>query len=234
MYLYPSYHIVNADGIGKPQRVYLIDGDWKELTKSYDYSVELFKCKKGFGNNLVSSVIKREEKKEISMTTKVFIANDEFDVMQVSNGFAIGMLVPKYDVVGSGTDSYEFAIDFGTTNTHVEYRVNNGQVTHPLEMSQLDSPILAMHSNDSRYQELFEQKEIDDFMNAPVQEFLPTTFGVDEMVGFPLRTNICLGKANAMEQGQDILTKVTLGDYSVGFHYERMANLHNNLLAELI
>lgn len=65
-------------------------------------------------------------------------------------------------------------------------------------------------------------------MNAPVQEFLPTTFGVDEMVGFPLRTNICLGKANAMEQGQDILTKVTLGDYSVGFHYERMANLHNN------
>lgn len=66
--------------------------------------------------------------------------------MQVSNGFAIGMLVPKYDVVGSGTDSYEFAIDFGTTNTHVEYRVNNGQVTHPLEMSQLDSPILAMHS----------------------------------------------------------------------------------------
>lgn len=48
------------------------------------------------------------------------------------------------------------------------------------------------------------------------------------MVGFPLRTNICLGKANAMEQGQDILTKVTLGDYSVGFHYERMANLHNN------
>lgn len=65
------------------------------------------------------------------MTTKVFVANDEFDVMLVSNGFAIGMLVPKYDVVGSGTDSYEFAIDFGTTNTHVEYRVNNGQVTHP-------------------------------------------------------------------------------------------------------
>ena len=228
LYLYPSYHIVNANGIDKPQRVYLIDGDWKELTKSYDYSVELFKCKNGFGDNLVSSVIKREEKKEISMTTKVFVANDEFDVMLVSNGFAIGMLVPKYDVVGSGTDSYEFAIDFGTTNTHVEYRVNNGQVTHPLEMSQLDSPILAMHSNDSRYQELFEQKEIDDFMNAPVQEFLPTTFGIDEMVGFPLRTNICLGKANAMEQGQDILTKVTLGDYSVGFHYERMANLHNN------
>lgn len=91
--------------------------------------------------------------------------------MLVSNGFAIGMLVPKYDVVGSGTDSYEFAIDFGTTNTHVEYRVNNGQVTHPLEMSQSDSTILAMHTNDSSYQELFEQKEIDDFMNAPVQEF---------------------------------------------------------------
>lgn len=228
LYLYPSYHIANADGIDKSQRVYLLDGDWRELTKSYDYSVELFKNKENFGDNLVSSVIKRAEKSEINMTTKIFVANDEFDVIQVSNGFAMGMLFPKYAQVGFGTDSYEFAIDFGTTNTHVEYRVNNDQVTHPLEMSASDSAVLSMHSNDSYYQELFEKKELDNFMDAPCQEFMPILFGANEVTGFPLRTNVCMAKANAIGQNQDILTKITLGDYSIGFHYERKENLHNN------
>lgn len=224
LYLYPSYHIVNADGIDKPQRVYLLDGDWRELTKNYDYSVELFKDKENFGDNLVSSVIKRADKSEINMTTKIFVANDEFDVIQINNGFATGMLFPKYTQVGYGADSYEFAIDFGTTNTHVEYRINNDQVTHPLEMSASDSAVLSMHSNDSYYQELFEEKELDNFMNAPCQEFLPMLFGANEMTGFPLRTNICMAKANAI----DLKHKVTLGDYSIGFHYERKENLHNN------
>lgn len=228
MYLYPSYHIANADGIDKPQRIYLLDGDWKELTKSYDYSVEAFKDQEDFGDNLVSSVIKRADKNIISMATKTFVADDEFDIIQISNGFATGMLFPKYTQAGTGTDAYEFAIDFGTTNTHVEYRVNNGQTTHPLEMSVSDSAILAMHSNSRDIQELFNRKELDNFIDAPLQEFVPAVFGTNETTGFPLRTNICMRKANAMEQGQDIRSKVTLGDYSIGFHYERKEDLQTN------
>lgn len=229
LYLYPSYHIVNAEGIDKPQRVYLLDGDWRELTKDYDYSVKLFKAKQGIGEDLVSSVINREDKKDERLTSKIFIANEEFDVVQLDNGRgATGILLPKYAQVGAGSDSYDFAIDFGTTNTHIEYRVNNEQLTHPLEMSSSDSAVLAMHSNDSYYQEIFDSKSLYDFMNAPYQEFLPISFGTKEITGFPLRTNICMGKANALEQGQGIRTKVTLGDYSIGFHYEKMSDLHNN------
>lgn len=226
LYLYPSYHIVNADGIEKPQRVYLLDGDWKELTKYYDYSVELYKADKSFGVNLVSSVIKRADKSEVNMTSKIFVANEEFDIVQISNGFAAGMLFPKYAQVGNGTDSYEFAIDFGTTNTHVEYRVNDGQITNPLEMTVSDSAVLALHVNDNYYQKLFEQKELDNIIDAPYQEFLPALFGANEMTGFPLRTNICMGKATAM--AQNLKTKVTLGDYSIGFHYERKNDFHHN------
>ena len=228
LYLYPSYHIVNADNIDKPQRVYILDSDIKELTKYYDYSVEVFKVKQGIGDNLVSSVIKREDKSIAALTSKVFVANDEFDVINVSNGFAEGMLVPRYAQVSNGPDAFEFAIDFGTTNTHVEYRVNNGQVTHPLEMSASDSAILSMHPVDSHYEEIFEQKEMDLCLDAPIQEFMPVAFGAQEITGFPLRTNICVGKSNSQEEGQSIRTKVTLGDYSIGFHYERKNDLENN------
>ena len=160
------------------------------------------------------------------MTSKIFVANEEFDIVQISNGFADGMLFPKYAQVGNGTDSYEFAIDFGTTNTHVEYRVNDGQITNPLEMTVSDSAVLALHVNDNYYQKLFEQKELDNIIDAPYQEFLPTLFGANEMTGFPLRTNICMGKATAM--AQNLKTKVTLGDYSIGFHYERKNDFHHN------
>ena len=226
LYLFPSYHIANADDLQKPQRVYLLDGDWKELTKYYDYSVELFNAEKNFGSNLVSSVINRADKKEMNMTSKIFVANDEFDVIQISNGFAEGMLFPNYAKVGTGTDSYEFAIDFGTTNTHVEYRVNNGNVTSPLEMTISDSAVLSLHTNDSFYQDFFEKKNIEFFMDPPCHEFLPTLFGKNEMTGFPLRTNICMGKADA--EAHNLRTKVTLGDYSIGFHYERKADFHHN------
>lgn len=228
LYLYPSYHIVNADNIDKPQRVYLLDSDVTELTKYYDYSVEVFKAKQGIGDNLVSSVIKREDKRDKTLTSKVFVTNDEFDVIKVSNGFAEGMLIPQYAQVSNGPDAFEFAIDFGTTNTHVEYRVNNGQVTHPLEMSASDSAILAMHPVNSHYEELFDQNYLDLFLDAPFQEFMPVAFGAQEMTGFPLRTNICVSKSNAQNEGQNIRAKITLGDYSIGFHYERKQALSNN------
>lgn len=57
---------------------------------------------------------------------------------------------------------------------------------------------------------------------------MPVAFGAQEMTGFPLRTNICVGKSNAQNEGQNIRTKITLGDYSIGFHYERKQALANN------
>lgn len=228
LYLYPSYHIANADNVATPQRAYLLDGDWRELTKSYDYSVELFKANQSFGINLVTSGIQRTDKNEIRMTSKIFEANEEFDVVLVSNGFAKGLLFPQYKQVGNGADSFEFAIDFGTTNTHVEYRVNNEQVTKPLEMNKSDSAILAMHPNDNYYQTLFadEKYKLDIFPDAPYQEFVPSLFGAKEVTGFPLRTNICMGTANA--SSHSLKNKETLCDYAIGFHYERKADYYSN------
>lgn len=226
MYLYPSYHIANADGIDKPQRVYLLDGDWRQLTKHYDYSVELYKVNKDFGKNLVSSVIKREDKNDARLTSKIFVAEDEYDIIKVSNGFAEGILIPNFPNMGNGLDAFEFAIDFGTTNTHVEYRVNSEQVTKPLEMTASDSAVLALHPNSDYYQSLFVKKFLDNFIFASYQEFIPSLFGNGEITGFPLRTNICESTINT--DGQSIRKKITVGDYAIGFHYEKRDNLFRN------
>lgn len=230
LYLYPSYHIVN-NNVETPQRIYLTDGDWSNLTKHFDYSVEAFKAQQDFGGNLISTVIQRADKNASNMTSKIFVANDEFDVIQVSNGFAEGILIPKYATVGNGSDSYEFAIDFGTTNTHVEYRVNGGNIAKPLEMGVTDSAVLAMHPNNDTYENLFDDKHLELFMDAPYQEFMPVTFGTNDITYFPLRTNICMSEANA---ASNLKKKITLGDFSIGFHYERKVNFtHNRTITNL-
>lgn len=232
LYLYPSYHIVNND-VETPQRIYITDGDWRNLTKHFEYTIEAFKAQQDFGNNLITSVIQRADKHAgHPMTSKTFVANKEFDIIQVSNGFAEGMLIPKYAIVGNCSASYEFAIDFGTTNTHVEYRVNGGNIIKPLEMSVADSAILAMHPNNGAYEALFEDKQLEMFMDAPYQEFMPITFGANDITYFPLRTNICMSEANAA--ASNLKTKITLGDYSIGFHYERKTNFtHNKTITNL-
>ena len=227
MYLYPSYHIINASNIENPQRVYFMDGDVRESNIHHNYKIELYKAQKDLSSNLVKSVISRGDKRENGgMTSMMCVANEEFDIISVNNGFAEGLLIPKYYTVGNGSDQYEFAIDFGTTNTHVEYRINNENIVRPLEMTSGDTAILSMHPNNDSIEQIFIQKSLDMLVNAPYQEFMPSTFGADDVTYFPLRTNLCIPQANA--NINSVSKKVTLGDYSIGFHYERRQQFRYN------
>ena len=221
MYLFPSYHIgATAGTLATPQRIYLADGDNKELTINFNYTVEAYKAQADFGHNLIRSVVKRAVKGEnASFSSKIFTADEEFDIVCVGNGFAEGMLIPRYLHVAQGNDAYHFAIDFGTTNTHVEYRVNDGNSVVPLEMSASESAVIAMHPvNDSFAKKLWDL-HLNAFIDAPYQEFLPTAFGKNEAAAFPLRTNICMSGA-ALEH-DNLRTKFTLADYAIGFNYEK-------------
>ena len=227
LYLFPSYHIAGNLNVATPQRVYLIDGDWRQVSKHFDYNIELFKSEKDFGKNLVESKIQRADKnRNDGFSSKIFVASQEFDIIQVSNGSANGMLIPYYDEVGYGTDQYEFAIDFGTTNTHVEYRVNGGNIVQPLEMQASKSAVLSMHPRTEEYETMFRQKQLNMFMDGVYQEFLPAAFGSTEITGFPLRTNLCIAKQDG--KGEHLRSKKTIGDYSVGFHYEKYYDFPGN------
>ena len=220
IYLYPSYHIANASetGVATPQRVYLLDGDWRELTKNFDYNVELYKAQSDFGTNLVKNVVKRSDKSKNNLTSKIFASDKEFNVIKVSNGFAKGMLLPNYKEVGSGTDTFEFAIDFGTTNTHIEYKVNGSNIIKPLEITLSDSAIISMHAPDAL------NEDFGNMRTSIYQEFLPVTLGEKCAVGFPIRTNICKPRID----DDNLHTKTCLGDYCIGFHYEKDADFVTN------
>lgn len=221
MYLFPSFHFKGGDrATASPQRIYLADGDWKELTKHYDYTVEAYSESDAFAQNRIKTVIQRADKnRNASISSKIFAARDEFDLIKISNGFAEGMLVPKYSTVSEGTDVYSFAIDFGTTNTHVEYRLNGSNNVMPLTLTGSERAVIAMHPIDGRYEQMFFEKTLNAFIEAPYQEFVPVEIGGASMAAFPLRTNICFQRVAGDADG--VQNKLTLGDYAIGFNYEK-------------
>ena len=114
LYLYPSYHI----GKDSPQRVYVIEQDTGALTKNYRYEVSAYK--ENNNASLQTHKINRADKAKDSYTSFYNTYNKEFDYIIISNGKCENVAIPLYEDKGGGSRAFEFAVDFGTTNTHVE------------------------------------------------------------------------------------------------------------------
>ena len=55
----------------------------------------------------------------------MYAIGSSFDMIQLSiNGYNT-LAIPEWRG-NAGSSTFEFAVDFGTTNTHIEYRVDNG------------------------------------------------------------------------------------------------------------
>lgn len=104
-----------------------------------------------------------------------------FDYMKIIGNSASGIIVPKFKKQ-KGTDQYTFAIDFGTTNTHIEYSVN-GNPSKAFDIVEKDRQIELLHT------------VIDD-INRYIFDFdiLPDFIGHDNEFSFPTRTALSTTK----------------------------------------
>ncbi len=221
LFLFPSYHQNNAD-MATPQRVYIIDEDTKALTKQFDYSVQAY-CGDA-SCSLPSTLIKRADKnRNAFLSSMYYCLDDEFDFLQVSNGFSENLLIPKYKVVTMGSKQFEFAIDFGTTNTHIEYKAGN-QI-YPFEITKGKKQVLSLHDENSEDINTFlAQADLQSFYEAILQEFVPLSIGNDDIASFPLRTNLCAPRIS--ERGSRSI--ISIADYSIGFHFEKKLTYADN------
>lgn len=117
-----------------------------------------------------------------------------------------GIICPRWPSYIPGHDAFTFAVDFGTTNTHVE-SMKQGQMPEPLNInSDSKARLLATLYNG-------EHVIYDVIMK---QEFLPRNIGQE--YGFPQRT--VLSETERMDV-ENIDTIVALGDANIPFIYEK-------------
>ncbi|MBU6120725.1 hypothetical protein [Hymenobacter siberiensis] len=157
------------------------------------------------------------------------VRGTHFDYVEVYNPAPAGgraLVVPLWkEVKQQGTKRFRFAIDFGTTSTHVAWHDAPGQAPQPLSFGPEDSPVVLLKKPTAEpdyqaYDRIF--RGIDDDPAHYVglkrwrvyqqREFVPPLLGVaSSPYAFPIRTATSEAPGFAVEQPS------LLGNVNVGF-----------------
>ena len=137
------------------------------------------------------------------------VERQNIDYLQLICDGVSNVVVPIMESY-SGADTFNFAVDFGTTNSHVEYSVNGGQ-SKALDITSADRQFIYLCDFDSALEIPLEQN------------FLPKELGVK--YSFPMRTALSYGKNTDFNKAV-----YPLAHTNIPFTYEKMCPFDYNAL----
>ena len=206
--------------------VQLIDRALGNLAAS-DLSLEFYR--NGLRQRIDEPVTRQRSLKRIKNMGSTFYSIDtDFDLMNIvvsdDRGMRIaeGLVAPQWIEGEGGTSAFTFAVDFGTTNTHVE-SMRDEQLPQPLkiENESRERLIATLYNGSDQTKYLFEI--------VMRQEFIPKVMGED--YGFPQRT--VLSECERLDT-MTIDRIEALGDANIPFIYEKESiGIGNRIKANL-
>ena len=119
-----------------------------------------------------------------------------------------GLMVPKFRK-RTGNAAFSFAIDLGTSNTHIEYTTAADSMPKPFEFTS-EQPQMSLVCNPS-----------DAVLDHVRAEFIPEAIGSDANCHFPMRTVLCADKINAGIDEKGSGSYVAFGNASPAFMYNK-------------
>ena len=116
--------------------------------------------------------------------SEIYSIDKAFDIVHFGTDETKGITIPKFKDIEplSSRGTYHFAIDLGTTYTHVEYVVGDNKKPIEFNISEEESVFIPLHGM-KRKVPLLPIAE-----NFPVNIFFPRTIGGDSQFGFPQRS----------------------------------------------
>jgi len=139
--IYPSLQI--SETYSNHYRVGLFDSD---ISKEVRYSLAFNKLD---GSVCMPVAVKNRNKKSDRNVNSYHyvINNDTFDYIEFDSGIGPkGIIIPKFKKINNGVNEAIYAIDFGTTHTHIEYAMPKNDFTpQPLSIASKDIQIAYLH-----------------------------------------------------------------------------------------
>lgn len=201
-------------------RVQLVDRNVIGILENTDYNLAFFSNTKGQDAVEVGAKKTRSSKRPgaaETATSQYYILHEEFDFIQikdVTNMGASGIIIPKWQPYQQGNETFSFAVDFGTTNTHIEYKVGNGS-PKPFDITTDDVQIATLF-HPTKTTEDFGGTGAIAIRELIEHEFVPQHLGNDSDYKFPHRTVI------AESHSLNVETETfSLADFNIPFIYER-------------
>ena len=165
--------------------------------------------------NIAEPVIRNADDNRYYSYKAYILEQQLFDSIRVGCDDFSGVLIPIMKR-RTGTDQFTFAIDFGTTNSHIEYSVNQG-ASEPFNMSLQDSmlKLWGYVENQSKY--IFGY------------DILPDSIGENSLYKFPMRTALCIASTTNWNKAV-----YSLGHTNIPFPYEKKRGYaYNRVLTDL-
>ncbi len=194
-------------------RIVLTDYDVKPHTKHNKYQLSFYT-----ENQMVETRDKkqRSNKEHSTITSEYYILENGFDYIVMTHNWATGIIIPKFRTQPNGTSQFTFAIDFGTTNTHIEYS-KDLTAPVPFEINENDIQIATLHNPDDSQTKLnleaLSALAIDEII---IKEFLPTLINKNTDFSFPQRTVINANKDLDLDK-----STFSLANFNIPFNYEK-------------
>lgn len=183
------------------------------LLENCRLNLEFHRCVSGDEkNNLPTVKRSRSLKSEKRVGADYYRLPGAFDYIDVQlydereNLLSDGVVCPRWITRIEGHEAYTFAVDFGTTNTHIE-SMREGRMPEPLAISSdaKERLVATLYNGDHILYDVIMK-----------QEFLPRNIGQD--YGFPQRTVISESERLDTENIDEM---VALGDANIPFIYEK-------------
>lgn len=156
-------------------------------------------CFYGENSQLQNVIIDKRNTNDMSvaMSNSYTIEGENFDFIQVvdKNGLS-GILVPKFKKQVANCE-FSFAIDLGTSNTHIEYIKTHGTTNNPQEFAfNNDEELLCKMFVPTYNKELQFQEDLVVWEEQMSKNYLPSEVGGKSDFKFPTRTVLSYSKDN--------------------------------------
>jgi hypothetical protein len=218
---YPN--IKYSDQIKPYYRIALLDRDSKENDNSA-YMLSFY-------NNsnvevIPDAVVRRNRNADNSRFDKFFIdsatyvLSSDYQYISLSSDDEDdikGIIVPKF-VSKSGGHKFRFAIDFGTSNTHIEYSINDESTSRAFDIKEDETQIQKLH--------ITSDYDINNVFNS---DFIPETIGGDSLYRYPMRTVI--SESNNTNWDTAVMS---MANVNIPYTYEKRKSIpYNNIYTNL-
>lgn len=163
---------------------------------------------------------KRSQKSDTNdiASTYFHIDAESFDCVEVQYGqYYKGMVIPKLKQIDTSkhVNQFEFAIDFGTSNTHIAF--TNNRPDQPIETFKIEESdqqmVLLSKKSDNKNKDTAILEGLGTFRtSSPVlnSEFLPSFISKGSANSFPIRTSTCEDQTFQLG-GSQLFSKINIG-----------------------
>lgn len=215
------------DGVAPHYRVQTVDADRTVSTANTRLKLRFYRSARSNDDGLNHSVesldrvVHRPRRQKSAaaagdLGTDYYVINENFDIIQLIDEHHAdrrGIIIPRtYTNVYApgGSKHVRFAVDFGTTNTHIEYAVGS-DAPKPFDITSHDHQIAPLFADASKLKGW--TAELNDMI---LDEFVPPEIGGKTDYKFPRRTIIA--ESPNLRSGRQ---NFALADYNIPFTYER-------------